>query len=175
MGDESEIHTLRAVAHPLRLRMLSLLTGTALSAAEVARELDITHANASYHLRILLKAGEVVEAGEEHIRGGVAKKYRYPHEFRGHHQRNHPDAEAQVMYAKTLGRELGRRILLRQRKTRSVNSDIEAWVTPEVWERAQELMTEASYLLHDSNQPPRTAGTIHVSATSWAFQMTKDS
>ena len=29
MGDESEINALRAVAHPLRLRMLSLLTGTA--------------------------------------------------------------------------------------------------------------------------------------------------
>ena len=51
---------LRAVAHPVRLRMLSLLTGTELSAAEVARELGITHANASYHLRTLLDAGEMV-------------------------------------------------------------------------------------------------------------------
>ena len=52
MTDE-EVASLRAVAHPVRLRILSLLTGTELSAAEVARELDLTHANASYHLRVL--------------------------------------------------------------------------------------------------------------------------
>lgn len=171
MSDEAEIHALRAVAHPLRLQMVSLLTGTAMSAAEVARELGITHANASYHLRILLKSGELVEAGEERIRGGVAKKYRYPHEHRGHHVKHGHDPEAQVLYARTLGRELARRIRLRKRRTRSVSSDIEAWVAPEVWDRAQELMAEASHLLHDHNKPPRSPGTIHVSATSWAFQM----
>ena len=52
MNDE-QLSSLRSVAHPLRLRMLSLLTGTSMSAAEVARELEITHANASYHLRQL--------------------------------------------------------------------------------------------------------------------------
>ena len=81
MSDDTEaVSTLRAIAHPLRLRMLSLLTGAELVAAEVARELDITHANASYHLRVLLEAGVVVVAGEEKIRGGVAKRYRHPWE-----------------------------------------------------------------------------------------------
>ena len=65
------------MAHPVRLRMLSLLTGAPMSAAEVARELGLTHANASYHLRQLLAAGQLVEAGEETIRGGRAKRYRY--------------------------------------------------------------------------------------------------
>ncbi|HYG92184.1 MAG TPA: helix-turn-helix domain-containing protein, partial [Nocardioides sp.] len=77
MADD-QIASLRAAAHPLRLRMLSLLTGSAMSAAEVARELDITHANASYHLRVLRDAGEVVVDGEERIRGGMAKRYRHP-------------------------------------------------------------------------------------------------
>ena len=86
MTDE-DLKGLRAMAHPVRLRMVSLLTGSAMSAAEVARELGLTHANASYHLRILLDSGEIVEAGEERIRGGVAKKYRYPHELRGHNPR----------------------------------------------------------------------------------------
>ena len=72
MDELSETAALRAMAHPLRLRMLSLLTGAELSAAEVARELGITHANASYHLRVLLDAGELEVAGEEKIRGGVA-------------------------------------------------------------------------------------------------------
>ena len=61
---------LRATAHPLRLQMLSLLTGAELSAAEVARELDVSQANASYHLRLLLDAGLLVIASEENVRGG---------------------------------------------------------------------------------------------------------
>jgi DNA-binding transcriptional ArsR family regulator len=69
--------SLRALAHPVRLQMLSLLTGAPMSAAEVARELGLTHANASYHLRQLFAAGQLVEAGEETIRGGRAKRYRY--------------------------------------------------------------------------------------------------
>ena len=56
--------------------MLSLLTGAAVSAAEVARELDITQANASYHLRLLESAGLLEIAGEESVRGGRAKKDR---------------------------------------------------------------------------------------------------
>ena len=69
---------LRATAHPVRLQILSLLTGAEMSAAEIARELGIGHANASYHLRFLADADLVVEAGEERIRGGVAKRYRHP-------------------------------------------------------------------------------------------------
>src|SRR5690349_3134246 len=72
-----ETAALRATAHPIRLRIMSLLTGAPLTAAEVARELGLTHANASYHLRTLLAAGMIVPAGEERIRGGVAKRYRY--------------------------------------------------------------------------------------------------
>ena len=65
------------MAHPLRLRILSLLTGVELSAAEVARELGITQANASYHLRLLADVGQLQVSGTEKVRGGVAKKYRY--------------------------------------------------------------------------------------------------
>ena len=68
---------LRAMAHPVRLRVLSLLTGGPMTAAEVAREMNLTHANASYHLRQLLAAGTIQVAGEERIRGGVAQRYRY--------------------------------------------------------------------------------------------------
>ena len=76
--EQREVSAMRATAHPLRLRILSLLTGAEMSAAEVARELEVTHANASYHLRLLADAGLLVEAGEEKIRGGVAKRYRHP-------------------------------------------------------------------------------------------------
>ena len=167
-----ETVALRAVAHPLRLQMLSLLTGTAMSAAEVARELGVTQANASYHLRLLRDAGEIVEAGEERIRGGVAKRYRYPHEVAAKRKTRGTPA-SQVAEARALGRELERRVRQRKSRTHSQLSDLEGWVEPEVWKRACELLMEASALLHDHNQAPRTAGTLHVSATSWAFEMTR--
>ena len=77
VSDPGRVAALRAMAHPLRLRMLAMLTGTAMSAADVARELDLTHANASYHLRQMRDAGLLVVAEEESVRGGRAKRYRY--------------------------------------------------------------------------------------------------
>lgn len=167
------VNALRATAHPVRLRMLSLLTGTAMSAAEVARELDLTHANASYHLRVLVEADELVEAGEEKIRGGVAKRYRYPHERRGTTPRasGTTSADDHVVYARAVATEVERRIALRAPQTPSVMSDLEGWVDPETWDRVRELLLEASALLHDANRAPRTPGTLHVSATTWAFRM----
>lgn len=168
MGEDG-ISALRAMAHPVRLRMMSLLTGTELSAAEVARELGLSHANASYHLRQLLEAGEIVVAGEERIRGGVAKRYRYPvHEKR----RGSASAEDQVGYARAVGTEVERRLRARAEVPgQTHSSDLEGWVEPEVWERALALHREASRLLHEHNRAPRTEGTVHVSATTWAFRM----
>ena len=172
---DGRVNALRATAHPVRLQMLSLLTGNPMSAAEVARELGLTHANASYHLRVLLEADELVEAGEEKIRGGVAKRYRYPHERRGHHPRAGTTApEDRVAYARALGQELERRVLQRRPGGKAPSSDLEGWVDPDTWHKALELMHEASMLLHEANRPPRTPGTLHVSATSWAFEMTED-
>jgi len=173
--DEAEtdaaVSAMRAVAHPVRLQMLSLLTGTEMSAAEVARELDLTHANASYHLRVLLDADEIVVAGEEKIRGGVAKRYRYPLERGGDHRKDPATLDDQVFYARAVALEVERRIQLRPRSTPNVSSDLEGWVDPETWDRARALMQEAAMMLHAANRAPRTPGTVHVSATSWAFQM----
>ncbi|MFC0626289.1 ArsR/SmtB family transcription factor [Kribbella deserti] len=169
---DDDIRELRAVAHPIRLRILSLLTGTAMSAAEVARELDLTHANASYHLRLLLESGSIVEAGEERIRGGVAKRYRYPHEDRGKDRRL-VTTESRVAEVRALAQELERRVRQRKRNTPSQLSDLDGWVPPEVADRVRELLMEASVLMHDHNRPPRSPGTVHVSATSWIFEMTR--
>lgn len=165
----SDVSSLRAVAHPVRLRMLSALTGTAMSAADLARTLEISHANASYHLRQLADAGEVVEAGEQKIRGGTAKLYRYPHE--AEKPRRDADNADRVVYTRAVATELERRILDRVPGHGGLLSDLEGWVDPDVWERASKLMHEASLLLHDANQRPNTNGTIHVSFTAWAFRM----
>ena len=71
LTDPRAVSALRSVAHPVRLRILSLVTAEAMSAADVARALDLTHANALYHLRVLHDAGELVVESEEKIRGGL--------------------------------------------------------------------------------------------------------
>jgi DNA-binding transcriptional ArsR family regulator len=162
---------LRAVAHPLRLRMLSLLTGAAMSAAEVARELDVTHANASYHLRQLHAAGLLVVAEEESIRGGRAKRYRHL-----------PVASALPKPADPAGRRatLGAVAdeLVRRAAAQVVGpayyqhtTDAELWVDPEVWVEVVRAVHEASIRLHEAAVRPRTPGTVRVSASIALFEM----
>ncbi len=47
------------------------------------------------------------------------------------------------------------------------------WVDPETWQQVLELTQEAARLIHDSAQPPRTDGTVHVNLTTLAFEMTE--
>jgi DNA-binding transcriptional ArsR family regulator len=170
MADD-EITALRAGAHPLRLRILSLLTGASMSAAEIARELDITHANASYHLRVLAEAGQVVVDSEEKIRGGVAKRYRHPWDDKMIQHVDPKDREAMV---RATAAELVRRSPLRAKRTKGSLTDAELWVSPKTWDRVFALVEEASTLVHAEAKPPRTPGTIHVNMTAVLFQMQKD-
>lgn len=169
--DRTAITALRTLAHPTRLRILSLLTAEAMSAAEVARALDLTHANASYHLRLLHGAGEVVVEEEEWIRGGVAKRYRYDAARQASRERPPLAPEQRIADARATATELERR-LLDSAPGRSSASDLETWVPVEVWHRVLDLLHEASVLLHAEAHPAGTPGTVHVSATSRAFTMT---
>jgi len=164
-----ETAALRATAHPLRLQILSILTGTAMSAAELARELGTSQANASYHLRVLAQAGEVVPDGEESIRGGVAKRYRHPWDELST-DTGRPQVDA-AQHVRAMGKELGRRWAARAPRTKSVLSDAEMWVDPETWTQALELVEEASRLVHADAKPPRTEGSVHVNLQVAAFRM----
>ena len=161
---------LRAIAHPVRLQILSLLTGAELSATEVARELDLTHANASYHLRVLLDAGLLEVAGEERIRGGVAKRYRHPWEQHTVRRGKTSDEERQL-YARALAEELVRRVRHADPSRPGHYTDAELWVTPEDFEAARDAVGEASSLLHSRARPPRAGDTIRVGFTAALFQM----
>jgi DNA-binding transcriptional ArsR family regulator len=178
MSLEDRTAELRAVAHPLRLRMLSLLTGAALTAADVARELTITHANASYHLRQLLAAGLIEIVGEERIRGGVAKRYRYN---RAQAQEktagtpgdaNLPADEFRLLSA-AVAAELQRRAAHRASGP-TLLSDAELWVDPAEWEAVRDEVKAASERLHDAARPPHTTGTVRVNATIVLFSMEPD-
>jgi len=162
---------LRAVAHPLRLQILSLLTGAEMSASEIARELGTTQANASYHLRVLATAGHLVEAGEEKIRGGIAKRYRHPWREGSVHDDDEPRPYADNrLFLEALCHELVRRQAYAGGGS-GYSADAEMWVTPEVWQRVLELCAEAGALIHDEANPPRTEGTVHVNLTAVAFTM----
>ena len=124
--DHDAVARLRATAHPVRLRMLSLLTAEAMSAAEVARALELTHANASYHLRQLHDVGALVVESEEKIRGGVAKRYRSTPR-----KTSHPASPAPTSASPTPAPWRPRRSDASSTRRRAPPplSDLEAWVT----------------------------------------------
>jgi DNA-binding transcriptional ArsR family regulator len=174
-GPSSTAH-LRALAHPVRLRILSLLTATSMTAAEVARELGITHANASYHLRQLHATGVLDIAGEERIRGGVAKRYRYDAIRDLERPPTSPEAggaptpDPRLVYA-ALATELRRRSAQLLRGPGNYLADAEFWVDPDDWQEIRDAIADAAARLHRSAQAPRSPGAIRVSATLALFRM----
>lgn len=161
---------LRVLAHPLRMRILSLLTGTAMSAAETARELGETQANISYHLRRLHEAGLLDIAEEVTIRGGRAKRYRHdPDSGRRLTSRNPAE---QHLLTKAVAGELLRRAGPRAPGRRASMTDAELWVDRTVWARLLDRASELSRELHAAAQPPRTPGTVRVSASMALFELT---
>lgn len=171
-GDDGQA-ALRAMAHPVRLRIMSLLTGAALTAAEVARELGLTHANASYHLRNLLAGGLIVPAGEEKIRGGVAKRYRYDMAREEEADQRRPPrspGEIRALYA-AAAHELIRRSTQGDWSAKKSMTDAELWIDQQTWEELRERMTQLSRDLHAAALPPRTPGAVRTSTTMAMFQM----
>jgi DNA-binding transcriptional ArsR family regulator len=165
---------MRAMAHPTRLRIMSLLTGAPMTAAEVARELDMSHANASYHLRQLHAAGKIAVAGEERIHGGVARRYRY---LLGDETSAHVaigPAEMQAMHQALAGELLRRSAHRRPSRNRSHLTDADLWVDPKAWDEFRRSVAGASRALHEAARPPRTAGTIRVSASIALFELEPD-
>ncbi|WP_344869190.1 metalloregulator ArsR/SmtB family transcription factor [Amycolatopsis ultiminotia] len=162
------LRSLRALGHPLRLRILSLLTGTAMSAAEAARELGESQANVSYHLRRLHGAGLVRVAEEVSIRGGRAKRYRHGPESGERLEAGRAD---HLVLAAVLGEELRRRTELRKPRVRGSTTDAEVWVSPQAWQTALRLARQLGEVLHEEAKPPRTPGTVRASATISLFQM----
>lgn len=170
----SETAALRALAHPLRLRMLSLLTGTAMSAAEVATELDITHANASYHLRRLLAAGEITVVEELMIRGGRARRYR--HAWDRYAEGAKPgisDPSARRLLLATLAGELERRSAHVGDGPQTL-TDAELWVDPSALKRVREQLITASTELHAAARAPRAEGSQRINLTIAMFTMDAD-
>lgn len=169
----STLEELRATAHPIRLRLLSLVTGAAMSAAEAARELRLSQATASYHFRVLERAGLVSVVETVRLRGGEAKRYR-------HESSAQPfDVTATVEAGPREERQLHLDALIEELRRRSaaradgpqLSTDAELWVDPETWRRVVRHVGEASALLHAAARPPRSPGTTPVSMTTAMFPL----
>ncbi|MFJ8546803.1 ArsR/SmtB family transcription factor [Streptomyces sp. NPDC093586] len=157
---------LRALAHPVRLRMLTLMWPGPMSAAELSRELDISHALASRHLRNLDAAG-LVELAEERIRrGGRERRYRTVH---GSPLSDRNDGSP--LLGATLAHMLKERAVHRHPEGGGVTVDAELWVDPGVWEGVRQKLADVAAELHDAARPPRSPGTIPVGMTLMAFPM----
>ena len=173
-----QLSGLRVLAHPLRLRMLSLLTGAPFSASELSRELGVSQALASYHLRQLHAAG-VIELSEVRAkRGGRERRFVYTGASPAPQADQAADAadaaeapDGHELFAEALCVELRRRSHEAQPGGRRLGVDAELWVEPEEWERAVEAMSAGARALHDCAKPPRTAGTVRVSVSALLFPM----
>lgn len=157
--------------------MLSLLTGAELSAAQVARELDISQANASYHLRLLADAGLLAVVGQETVRGGKAKLYRHVWDAPSTPQ---PDGapetrESREAYVAALTAAVNARYLDRMAGTPTLTTDADLWVEPAVWDEVLELVGRASRLMHAQARPPRSEGTVRANLSLIAFRLRDDS
>lgn len=157
------------MAHPLRLRILSLLTASAMSAAEAARELGESHANISYHFRRLHDVGLIDLAEEVAIRGGRARRYR--HNPRAEHPIRPRDGADGARLASALGTELRRRATCRDSDGPDAMTDAEVWIDPTIWHDLLEAVHGIVERLYNAAQPPRSAGTIPVSALLWFFPL----
>ncbi|MGW4374408.1 helix-turn-helix domain-containing protein [Streptomyces albidoflavus] len=168
----AELSGLRALAHPLRLRLLSLLTARAMSASEAARELGESQANVSYHMRHLLAAGLLELVEEASLRGGRAKRYR--HNPASGESVSGGSLDDYTVLASAVAEELQRRSRERVAGAPGAFTDAEVWLPPEAWERVRELARELGVLLHDEARPQGTPGTVRASATLMLFEMTRE-
>lgn len=157
---------LRALGHPTRLRMLSLMWAGPLSAANLAVELGISHGLASQHLRTLDRAGLVELTEVRPKRGGRERLYRT---VKGTPLSDHKEASPLLTeaYLNNLRQRLGMRVP----DSDWVVTDAELWVAPEVWHEYRKRLLDMMYELHEHAQPPRTAGTAPIGVTLMAFEM----
>jgi hypothetical protein len=113
-----------------------------------------------------------VPAGEEKIRGGVAKRYRYvAGAERVEMHRPWSDEERRTNFT-AIAHELLRRLpttRFGEAKSQLVDGDL--WLEPETWRAITERVAVAMRDLHEAAKPPRTPGTIRTSTTLAMFEM----
>ncbi len=158
----------RAVANPLRLRMLSSVTAQAMSAAEIGRELGVSHADASYHLRVLERAGLIALVERVGVHGGQAKRYRY--RVGADDEPEAARAEAQkhrAVVAAVLAEAQRRTAEITEAESRTI--DVDVTVAEETWNEVIAMVDAAARLLHEKALPSGAAHAMRVSMSALLF------
>ena len=166
--ESQDVSGLRLVAHPLRLRLLSLLTGRAMSAAEAARELGETQANISYHIRRLADGGLLELVDEVVVRGGVAK--RYTHNPDSGEAFTDSDRESFLSLMGAVAHQLTGRAPLYRENTAFVFTDAHLSIPAAEWPRVQELARELGRVIHELAERPAGGNAVSASLTVAAFE-----
>lgn len=164
------IAALRAMTHITRLRMCAVLAGGPASAAELARALDLQHASASYHLRVLREAGVVVLADERAVNGGVERRHRMVTPPDGPVGDEPSTTEDWIALVATVS------ALVQQRAARVSTDpkwfdDLEVWVPPGALDHARRALDDTFRGLRDVSVDAATPGASRVSASALLFSM----
>jgi DNA-binding transcriptional ArsR family regulator len=157
---------LRALGHPTRLRMLTLMWSGPMSAATLATELGISHGLASQHLRALDRAGLVELSEVRPKRGGRERLFRT---VKGTPLSDQKDA--QPLLAEAMITNLRHRLPAWRPGETGAVTEGDLWLTPQQWADARTRLIELSAQIHEQAQPPHTPGTVQVSVTLLAFEM----
>lgn len=143
-----------------------------MSAAELAREIGISQALASYHLRFLVEAGSVELAEEVSNRGGRERRYRPRVDDPADAAGTGTVAQAgHELMVTALVAELQRRQGQREVGGRELMVDAELWVTDEQWLAFRNAVGDAAQRLHEQAVMPRSPGTRPVSVSAVLFPM----
>ncbi len=137
-----------------------------MSAAELARELGVSQAAASYHLR-RLAAAEMVELAEERLhRGGRERRYR-----RRELSLPAPTSSERLAFMRAVLSEAERKVELADLSSPATTGDEDVWIDPHAWEA---IITRARALLRDLEGdavPAGTPGAVRVSASVLLFAL----
>ena len=162
--DDSDRRHLRALSHPLRLRILSMLTGAPKSATELGRELQMSQAAVSFHVRQLASAGLIELVDVRRVRGGQERLYRTSGAFADGVDVDLPSSAAAA------SAEVTRRLLATRPSNWDLFSDAELWVAEDSWLHCARTVARALERLHKAASPTSTPGSIHVSSTVMMFR-----
>lgn len=164
------LEALRALAHPLRLRMWSLLVAAPATAAELARALDVQHASASYHLRSLHDAGLVALAEVRTVNGGVERRFRVVDPPEQPVAGEPTSAEDWVALVAALSATLQQRAA-RVGTAPKWFADSELWAPADAVETARQRIHAALRDLQQAAVTPGGAAARRVSASALIFEI----
>jgi DNA-binding transcriptional ArsR family regulator len=160
------INELRTTAHPVRLQILSLLTGNSMSQGEIARELSLSTANVGYHLNQLKRAGLLKVTGTRTVRGGTSTRYTYDLDSMS----NNKSKKRSPLLWRAAASELIRRAAFFRSGTQ-LFADAEIWIDEEKWRKLTAEMFEISSQVHKAAMPKNHPKAIKVNMTVAMFEM----